>query len=281
MNDVVNTAQAEAWNGYEGEHWAAHDDRYDAVNGGFNAPLLDALGIQPTDRVLDLGCGNGQLTRDAAWRATEGRATGIDLSEPMLARARERAKAEAVENVAFERGDVQVYPFEPASYDVALSRFGVMFFQDPVAAFANVRRALRSGGRLGFLALPAFEGSDLGAVFGALLPYLPDREKPTGADGTGPTSFADPERTKEVLTGAGFTDFACTHVEADQVWGRDVADAAEFMLGWGPVKFNLGKVSPEAAAAGKDAMTRALEQFARPDGVVLRGNAWLVTATAP
>lgn len=279
MGNIVNTAQAEAWNGYEGEHWAAHFDRYDLVNGGFNAPLLDAAGISTGDRVLDLGCGNGQLTRDAARQASAGQATGIDLSEPMLARATERAKEEAVANVDFVQADAQVYPFEDASFDAALSRFGVMFFADSVAAFANVRRALRSGGRLAFVCLPPFAGTDLGTVFGALSPYLP--QQPTGADGTGPTSFADPERTRAVLTDAGFVDFGCERVETDQLWGRDVPDAARFMLGWGPVKFNLGRVEQDAAEAAKVALTKALEPFAQADAVVLRGPAWLVTATAP
>ncbi|MBM7784245.1 class I SAM-dependent methyltransferase [Tenggerimyces flavus] len=279
MGSIVNTEQAEAWNGYEGEHWAAHYDRYDLVNGGYNARLLDAAGIGTADRVLDLGCGNGQLTRDAARRASTGRATGIDLSEPMLTRARERAEEEGVANVDFVQADAQVHAFEDASFDAALSRFGVMFFADPVAAFANVRRALRSGGQLAFACLPPFAGTDLGTVFGALSPYLP--QQPTGADGTGPTSFADPERTRAVLTDAGFVDFGCERVETDQLWGQDVPDAAEFMLGWGPVKFNLGRVRPEQAEAASAALTKALEPFARPDAVVLRGAAWLVTATAP
>ena len=87
---VANTAQAEAWNGYEGEHWAANDDRYDTINSGFNEPLLDAAGVGETSRVLDVGCGNGKLTRLAARRARHGHATGLDLSGPMLARARAR-----------------------------------------------------------------------------------------------------------------------------------------------------------------------------------------------
>lgn len=279
MGKIVNTEQAEAWNGYEGQHWADHYDRYDLVNGGYNALLLDAAGIGTGDRVLDLGCGNGQLTRDAARRASGGHATGVDLSGPMLAKATERAKDEGVENVSFVRADAQVHPFEDASFDAVLSRFGVMFFADPVAAFANVRRAMRSGGRLAFVCLPPFAGTDLGTVFGALGPYLP--QQPTGADGSGPTSFADPERPKAVLTDAGFVDFGCEHVETDQLWGRDVPDAARFMLGWGPVKFNLGRVTPEEAEAASDALTKTLEAFARPEAVVLRGNAWLVTATAP
>ncbi|WP_329052053.1 class I SAM-dependent methyltransferase [Amycolatopsis sp. NBC_01488] len=268
MTGIVNTAQAEAWNGYEGEHWASHADRYDAVNSGFNGYLLDRAG--PDDRVLDIGCGNGQLTRLAAARARS--ATGVDLSGPMLATARERAAE--VPNVTFEQGDVQVHPFAEGGFDLAVSRFGVMFFADPVAAFANVRRALRPSGRLAFLCMTALAGTDLGRVFGALAAYLP---QPTGPDGSGPTSFADPARTTGVLTEAGFEDVACTHVEADQVWGHDVPDAARFIGDWGPVRHHLGLVDDATAAQAREALRAALTPFAGPDAVRLRGTAWLVT----
>jgi len=238
------------------------------VNSGFNGCLLDQVGAD--DRVLDIGCGNGQLTRLAAARARA--ATGVDLSGPMLATARERASE--LPNVTFEQGDVQVYPFAEGGFDLAVSRFGVMFFADPVAAFANIRRGLRPGGRLAFLCMTALSGTDLGRVFGALAPYLP---QPTGPDGSGPTSFADPDRTRAVLTEAGFEDVACTHVEADQIWGRDVPDAARFIAGWGPVRHHLGMVDSATATKATEALTAALEPFAGPDAVRLRGRAWLVT----
>ncbi|AXB47927.1 class I SAM-dependent methyltransferase [Amycolatopsis albispora] len=275
MTDIVNTAQAEAWNGYEGEHWATHDDRFDAVNGGFNEFVLNAAAIGETDRVLDIGCGNGQLTRLAAARAPKGRVSGVDLSGPMLATARARAGAEGLGNLTFEQGDAQVFPFEPGSFDVALSRFGVMFFADPVAAFANVHRALSPAGRLAFLCMTELQGTDLGSVLAAMEPHVP---RPTGADGTGPTSFADPVRTRAVLSGAGFTGIDCTRVEADQIWGADLEDATAFMADWGPVKHHLTLADPETAAKARAALTAALRPFAQADAVRLRGTAWLVTA---
>jgi SAM-dependent methyltransferase len=275
MTGIVNTAQAEAWNGYEGQHWAEHDERYDAVNSGFNGFLLDAAAIGEQDRVVDLGCGNGQVTRLAARRA--GSAIGVDLSAPMLAKARARAEAEGVVNVSFEEGDVQVFPFGESTFDAAISRFAVMFFADPVAAFVNVRRALRPGGRLAFLCMTELAGTDLGAVFGSMAPFLP---MPTGDDGTGPTSFADPGRTRAVLAEAGFEDVTCTHVEADQHWGHDVPDAAGFIGGWGPVKYHLDQVGADAAAGAREALTAALRPFDGPGGVRLRGTAWLVKASS-
>lgn len=268
---IVNSAQAEAWNRYEGQHWAAHDSRYDALNGGFNKFVLEQIG--PDDRVLDIGCGNGQLTRQAARAARS--AIGVDLSAPMLSVARLRAAD--VPNVTFTQGDAQVFSFEDSAYDIAISRFGAVFFADPVAAFSNIRRALAPGGRTALLCMTALRDTDLGTVFDAMVEYLP---WPTGKDGSGPTSFADPARVESVLSDAGFTDVTCTRVEADQVWGRDLADALEFFTDWGPVKYNMGLAGPEAAAKAKQAVAQALESFVTPEAVKLRANAWLVQANA-
>ncbi|GLZ07470.1 methyltransferase [Actinomadura sp. NBRC 104412] len=270
---IVNESQAEAWNGYEGRHWAEHHERYDAVNAGFNPFILDAARIGKEDRVLDLGCGNGQLTRVAARRARS--ATGIDLSAPMLARARERAAAEGVENVSFEQGDAQVHPFPAGGFEVAVSRFGIMFFADPVAAFRNVRRALAADGRLAFVCMTSLKDTDLGTLFAAMSEFLPP---PTGPDGHGPLSFSDPGHIREVLESAGFRDVTSTRVEADQRWGRDAQDATAFLAGWGPVQYNLGLIEPAAAEKAREALGRAVERFERPEGVVTKGTGWLVTA---
>lgn len=266
--EIVNTHQAEAWNGYEGAHWADHHARYDAVNSGFNPQLLDAAAIGPRDRILDIGCGNGQVTRLAAERAHLGAATGVDLSAPMLDRARSLAEAEGVANVRFERGDAQLYPFPDGGFDVAISRFGVMFFADPVAAFGNVRRALAEGGRVAFLAMAPPGESDLGAVFAAL-PTLP--HPALGHDG--PLSLADPDRAGEVLGGAGFRAVTSRRVEAEQVWGRDAADAAAFLAAWGPIRHNYGE-GDELVATIAD----ALRPFERDGAVRLRSTACLITA---
>jgi SAM-dependent methyltransferase len=201
----------------------------------------------------------------------------VDLSEPMLATARSSAADVGIANVDFYSGDAQVHPFDTGSLDVAISRFGVMFFADPVAAFANVHRALRPSGRLAFLALREFDGTDMGTVFTAMETWIP---WPTGPRNAGPTSFADPAHTNDVLSAAGFHNVTSTPVEADQWWGRDLADASAFLAAWGPVRHHLGLVTPEAATLAKAAMTEALLAFERPGGVILRGKAVLVTASA-
>lgn len=268
--EIVNTHQAEAWNGYEGRHWADHHTRYDAMNGGFNDFLLDGAAIGPRDRVLDMGCGNGQVTRLAARRARLGAATGVDLSAPMLARARSLAAEEGVANVTFERGDVQLHPFGDGVFDAAVSRFGVMFFADPVAAFGNVRRALREGGRLAFLSMAPLGGTDFGTVLAALPPLS---EPAIGENG--PLSLSDPDRVREILTAAGFRDVACRLVEGEQILGRDAADAGRFLAGWGPIRYNHGE-----GAEIVEALTAATAPFERSGAVRLHAESWLVTARA-
>lgn len=277
MTEIVNTAQAQAWNGYEGDHWAGHYDRYDAVNRGFNEPLLAAAKVGAGDRVLDMGCGNGQLTRLAARRAAV--ATGVDLSGPMLARARERAKAEGVENVSFEQGDIQVFAFPDAAFDVALSRFGIMFFADPVMAFGNVARALRPGGRMAFAAMTSLSGTDLGVVFDSLAPHLPTFE--IGHGNGGPASFANPDHIRAVLDAAGFIEISCELVEFEGIWGSDAADAAEFLMGWGPVRHHRELAGFATDEGVRAALIEVLSPFTDTGAVRLRQAAWLVTAATP
>ncbi|MFG1946870.1 class I SAM-dependent methyltransferase [Nonomuraea sp. NPDC048826] len=267
---IVNAHQAEAWNGYEGSHWASHHDRYDAMNGGFNEHLLRR--VRAGDRVLDVGCGTGQVTRLAAGLGAA--ATGIDLSAPMLAKARELAAAEGVGNVTFTQGDAQVHDLGAGAYDLAISRFGIMFFADPVAAFRNIGEALAPGGRVAFLSLRDIPA--LGAVFAAMAAHLPP--PPESPDGTSPASFADPARVEEVFTAAGFADVAVTPVESDQLWGRDAADAAAFLAAWGPVRYRLSLAEPAAAERAVAALEPALRPHEQADGVRIRGRANLITA---
>ncbi|MEU3950454.1 class I SAM-dependent methyltransferase [Streptomyces sp. NPDC029526] len=277
-NRIVNTHQSEAWNGYEGRHWAEHQARYDALNDPANTPLLEAARLRATDRVLDIGCGNGRLTRLAA--RTAAGAVGVDLSEPMLERARASAAEERLDNVTHLLADAQVYPFEEASFDVALSRFGVMFFADPVAAFANIGRALRPGGRIVFVCPQSVLRMDQAVIFEAVAEHvaLPDFSAPAQ---TGPTAFADPARAEQVLSDAGFEAATAEPVEVPQGWGRDAADAAAFLFGWGPMRHWLRDAAPDAVDRARDAATDAFRAFETDDGVRLVARHWLVTAEWP
>lgn len=278
MSDVVNTDQEQAWNGPEGTHWARNQDRWNAVNGGFDEPLLDAAGIARDDRVLDLGCGAGQTTRLAALRAPQGHALGLDLSAPMLAEGRSRAERAGITNVSFTQGDAQVYPFEASAFDAAISRYGVMFFADPVAAFGNVRRALRPGGRLAFVC-PSDAGlNGWAAAMASLRDFLPvgDFGKP-GMPGM--FSLAAPDRVDDILTAAGFTGIAISEAQTYGVWGDGVEDAAEFLLGTGPGRHLLEQADATARARAHRTLTDHLRDHVAADGTVrLRSTSWLVTA---
>jgi SAM-dependent methyltransferase len=276
MQSIANTQQAEAWNGHEGVHWAENADRYDAMAAGINDPLFAAAGIGERDRVLDIGCGAGWPTRLAARRASRGEVTGIDISAPMLARARAAAAHEGLTNVTFVQGDAQVHPFPPASYDLAISRGGVMFFDDHVAAFTNIRQALRPGGRLVFVGpQPGGSSGDHARAFAALGPLM--RGPSPAARGMG--SLTDPARIQEILTAAGFADVSIAPVEVPVVWGRDADDAVDFYFAIGPVRHNLAEVAPATVERVRDEVRSALREYETPEGVRLRGGIWLVTAT--
>ncbi|MFF4041370.1 class I SAM-dependent methyltransferase [Streptomyces sp. NPDC001816] len=281
MPDVVNTEQAQAWNGPEGSHWARNQDRWNAVNEGFNEPLLNAVAITATHRVLDLGCGSGQTTRLAALKAPQGRALGLDLSGPMLAEARARTQREGITNASFAQGDTQVYPFEAGAFDAAISRYGVMFFADPIAAFANVGRALVPGGRLAFVCPAEAVLNDWVVAMASLRDILPVGD--FGRSGLpGMFSLDDPGRIRDVLTAAGFTGITVNQAQAEGVWGRGAEDAAEFLLGSGPGRHLMEQTDPPAQTRARHALTDHLRAHEGTDGTVrLRSTSWLVTADRP
>ncbi|MGW5671634.1 class I SAM-dependent methyltransferase [Micromonospora sp. NPDC003776] len=279
MQAIVNVAQAEAWNGPEGRHWADHAAHWDAVSGELNEPLLTAARISPADRVLDLGCGNGQTTRLAARRARDGYALGVDLSGPMLHTARAHAVSEGLTNVRFEQGDVQVHPFAPGEFDVAISRGGLTFFADPVAAFTNVAHALRPGGRLAFICARAAEEQQWFTVFMTALGGRAPRTDRSAGYEPGMFSLADPQRIEELLTRAGFRNIVITGRDPVMTYGRDAADAAELVLGTGPARALRENGDQEAVTRARVALTTALSGYEQPGGVQLTGAFWLVTAT--
>jgi SAM-dependent methyltransferase len=277
MAAIVDTEQARAWNGYEGRHWANNQDRWDAINAGVNQPLFTAAAITANDRVLDIGCGNGYTTRRAARHAAHGHATGIDLSEPMLERARAAAAEEPISNINFEQGDAQTCTFPNGAFDLAISRYGVMFFADPAVAFTNIGHAFRPGGRLTFICAADPNDSDWFRAVSALRDHLPVPE--FGPGGPGMFSLADPDQIRRVLTTAGFRDITTTAVQAEATWGRDAEDVANFLLHSGPGQFMLGNAAPATAAVARHALTEALRTYQQPGRALhLRSTAWLVTA---
>jgi SAM-dependent methyltransferase len=271
--DPGNVGQLGAWDGAQGAFWAAQADRFDRSVARYDAAFLAAARLRPGDRVLDVGCGTGATTR-AAGRVT-GSALGVDLSSAMLEVARQRAADEGLANVRFEQADAQVAPFPAEGFDVAVSRTGAMFFADPVAALANVGRALVPGGRLVLLVWRALEENEwMSEVLGALSAERPLPVPPPGAPG--PFSLADPGRVREVLTAAGHRRVEVEGLAEPEWFGADPDDALTFVLGF--AGWLLDGLDDDARARAVADLRRRIEAHAGPGGVEFGSAAWLVTA---
>lgn len=277
---IVNVEMAAAWDGAEGEHWAAHADRYEATGRRFGEALLRAAAVRSGDRVLDIGCGTGRLTLDLARMAPAGSVLGVDLSAKMLAHARTVAEREGLTNITFEQADAQVHPFPESTFDVAVSSFGVMFFADPVAAFANIRRSLRPGGRVAFLAWREIADNEwISAIRDAL---AMGRDLPMPADGApGPFGLAHRHHTDGILAAAGFEDIGFEKVEEPIFLGADADDAFSFVSTFGMTRGLTQDLDDARRAAALEALHACLRAHEKSDGVLFGGSAWLVGASRP
>ena len=272
-----NAEALRGWDGDDGQFWAAHDRHFDAMMGLHTERLLTAASISTDDRVLDVGCGTGRTTRDAARLASGGAALGIDLSSPLLTRARQRLAAEGPPNAQFVLGDAQIYPFAPGRFDVVISRMGCMFFADPKAAFANIARGLKPGGRMALMTWQAPDRNECIREVGRAIAQ--DRPLPVPPPGApGPFSFAAPRRAGEVLRAAGFTDLAFQDVQETLYYGQTVAEAYDFMTGFGLPKGMLRSLDAEQRLSAQRALLASLQAHAGPTGVGYGSAVWIITA---
>ncbi len=277
---IANVEQAAAWDGHEGDMWTQHAERYEAVGRRIWNIFLDERPIAVSDHVLDIGCGTGKSTRDAARLASAGGVLGVDLSAKMLERARERSASEGLTNISFEQADAQVHPFDEASFDVAISNFGAMFFDDPVAAFVNVARALQPGGRLAVLAWRDLARNAWLTVLRETLALgraLP--EPPPSVPG--PFGLADPEHVRRVLGAAGFAEVDLESIDEPMVFGTDADDAFSFVRHLGIVEGLTQGLDDKSKARALDEVHGALLAHATDEGVLLGSSAWLITARRP
>ncbi len=273
-----NAEQIEHWNSAEAQHWVAEQDRYDRQLAPFADALLSAAKIGSGDRVLDIGCGCGTTTLLAAREGAE--AVGVDISAPMLDQARSRARAGKVANVQFEQADMQAHVFEPASFDIAISRFGVMFFEDPVAAFSNVAHALRAGGRLAFVCWQELGRNDWLLVPGmAAVQYvpLPDLGPP---DAPGMFSLVEPDRVRDRLGAAGFVDSDVVDFETPMLLagGGSVDETMEFLAATAIAAAMFENAQPDDVELAREAIRDVLAAHHDGEGVRLGASAWVVTA---
>jgi SAM-dependent methyltransferase len=276
---AVNAEQAEAWNGASGRHFIEERERHERMRGRLTARLLAGAQVGDGENVLDIGCGCGDVTILAARAARGGHALGADLSQIQVAEARRLAASAGVANVTFEVADAQVHPFPAGVFDVMLSNFGLMFFDDPAAAFGNLRKALRDGGRLAFL---CWRGRDENPFFttgfAEAAAVLGLRELPAAPAAA--FSLADAGRTGALLAGAGFGRIEFVEVDEPMLIGRDVEDVLEYER---DSPSAVGLMTGLSAAQAAELTSRVRDDvtaWASPDGVIIPGAAWLVTAQA-
>ena len=280
MVAIANVEMAEVWDGEEADEWIANADRYDATDRWINERFEAETVIEARDRVLDIGCGTGKSSRDAARRAPGGAVLGVDLSSRMLDDARRRSVEEGLPNLEFLHADAQVHAFEPGAFDVVISVFGAMFFADPLAAFANIRCSLRPGGRIAFLSWQAFEHNDwLTTIFDAL---AAGRDLPTPVPGEpGPFGLADAEAVSTLLRDAGFVDGQLTSISAPMWLGASLQEAWSFVAEMGIVRGLSGGLDDATRAAAMAELRSRIAARETAEGVTLDSAAWLITARQP
>jgi SAM-dependent methyltransferase len=268
------------WAQLEGPHYVTEAERYDNMLQAFSDVMFEASELQPGERVLDIGCGNGSTTIEAATRVRPGGvAVGVDVSPPMLAFAHRRASASGVTEATFVQADAQVHAFDRGSFDAVISRNGLMFFEDPDAAFANLARSLRPGGRIAFLAPQGPDHSEWIMAAGiAAAPHI-GIPQGLGPNTPGPYGLADPDRTRAILERAGFTSISIESLIRPMRIGADIEDALGFIGSMPRVADLLAAAPTDKQHAAIDAVRAVLEPYAHADGVVLHNNGeWLVTA---
>src|SRR3954454_24290650 len=276
-----NADQVAYWNGPAGQRWADRQAAQDVLLKPVADLVVDRAGFTTGERVIDIGCGSGATTIAFARKvAPAGRVLGVDVSEPMLERARQPAPKELP--IEFVRADATVYPFEPASFDVLASRFGVMFFADPALSFANMRKALRSSGRLAFACWREprenpFFMAPLQAAY-KHVPKLPQQ----GPEDPGPFAFASEARVRRILTKAGFTgvEMEACPLLLDSAIGRGLDGAVQGAFEIGPVSRALEGQPEELRKAAAASIREALTPFAKANAVLLPASVWIVTARA-
>ncbi|MEU8799049.1 methyltransferase domain-containing protein [Spirillospora sp. NPDC048819] len=251
---------------------------YDAELRRHNEVLRRAVGVQAHDHVLDIGCGTGQTTRQAARKAVAGSAFGVDVSAPAIKRARELARADGLGNVTFEHADAQVHGFPPEHFDLAMSRFGTMFFDDPVAAFTNIGRSLHPAGRLVMMVWQARERNEWDVTIRRSLGAAAEQPMAGACEGPDPFSLADPLTVREILKAAGFDDVAFTDVHEPVYYGPDVAAALGWVRGFTSTVEALKRLDAATATRAVERLREALAAHLTDDGVRFDSRAWIVTA---
>ena len=281
---MTNEEQIAYWNGDAGRRWAQKDDTMSAMLKPIAADLLQHADLGQCRRVLDVGCGGGSETLMLASALDAGaEVIGVDVSAPLLAVARARLAAAVLEGrqIGFIEADAATYSFKEGEFDGLFSRFGVMFFDDPVAAFSNLRRALQPGARLAFCCWQALEQNPWVAVpLAAALQHLPAPERPD-PHAPGPFAFADRQRLRSIMEDSGFTGIDIIQHDVQMCWsgGHDLPSSVQELVNIGPVGRLLADADATTSERVHDSALVALEPYYRDGQLCLPGAVWFVTAS--
>ena len=276
---AANADQIAYWNAAAGETWVAQQDRLDRQLQPLGQTAMAALDPAADERLIDVGCGCGQTSLELAGAVgPDGAVLGVDISAPMLEVARRRATEAGLSNVRFLEADAQTRAFARGGADAVFSRFGVMFFGDPPAAFANLHQALRPGGRLAFVCWrPLAMNAWMQLPLRAALQHIPP-PPPSDPLAPGPFAFADPDRVRGILTDGGFRDIAIDAHDA-LIGGNSLDDTVALSLRVGPLGMLL-RENPGRRDQIIGSLRETLEPHAGPGGVFLPAAVWIVTANA-
>jgi len=275
----VNQDQATLWNETGGRTWVEMNDVLDRMLAPFEAALTQAAFPGPGRRVLDIGCGAGATSLAMARRlGPHGLALGVDISGPLIEGAKARARAEGLEQAAFVQADAQTYAFEPGDFDAAISRFGVMFFDDPQAAFANIRRGVRPEGTLTFVAWrsPAENPFMITAVQAAA-PFLPAMTPPD-PNAPGQFAFADGAKVRRILEASGWRDVDVAPLDLPSTVPE--ADLMAYVTKLGPAGAALRDADEDLKARVTEALETAFRPYVQDGAARFTSACWLVTARA-
>jgi len=282
MTDQPNAGMAEFWNGKGGENWVSREARLEASLRPFGQQAMAAGAITAGQKILDIGFGCGDSTIELAGKVgSEGQVHGVDISVAMVDAAEKKATQMDIANVSFECADAQTKAFPGDGYDLVFSRFGVMFFDDPIGAFKNIYSALKPGGRLAFICwAPRDQNAWVGLPLQVVAKHL-TLPAPPGLDEPGPFSLSEEARVSGILGAAGFSNIAVEPFQTPFVLGGDVDEALSFLMQLAPSgsAINNAEADDETRARIAVDMAELLNSHDSDKGVTMGAAALLVTAT--